>query len=376
MSFNPDPTKQATEILFSLKKNCQNHPPVYFNGTLVKRVEHHKHLGLTLDSKLSFNNHVNNIISKVRKSIGIIRYLAGYLPIKTLDQIYKLQCRPHLDYCDVIFHSPAIPSLFDSSINLTNLMQRLESTQYQAALAITRAWKGTSQNKLYEELGCEYLSDRRWARRLFQFFKIFHNISPDYLKVNLPPLRRHLYGVHQPNILKEIFSRTTKYKNSFFPNSVKIWNCIGPDIRGIDSLSAFKKTIVPLIRPPGKPIFNIYDPVGGKYLFWLRVGLSPLKSHKHCHNFGDTFSNICTNCNVPEDTHHFLFKCSLFTLSRNNMLQTTNIILGKYGLLHLCENVCIYLYGDRKISVLDNNNNKILLATINFIKDTERFTPI
>ena len=59
MSFNPDPTKQAEEILFSNKHKSPNHPPIHFNHTEVKRVQHHKHLGLILDSKLSFTKHIN-----------------------------------------------------------------------------------------------------------------------------------------------------------------------------------------------------------------------------------------------------------------------------------------------------------------------------
>ena len=53
-------------------------------------------------------------------------------------------------------------------------MESIERTQYQAALAITGTWQGSNRNKLYEELGWESLSDRRWLRRLTQFYKI-HN---------------------------------------------------------------------------------------------------------------------------------------------------------------------------------------------------------
>ena len=118
--------------------------------------------------------------------------------------MYKLFIRPHFDYCEVIFHSPAISNLFDSSINLSNVMQRLESPQYQAAPAITGAWNGTSQNKIDDELGWETLSDRRWARRLLHIFKIINNNSPDYLKLMLPPVRMHLYGVYHHNLLQEM----------------------------------------------------------------------------------------------------------------------------------------------------------------------------
>ena len=48
MSFNPDPAKQATEILFSCKKANVIHPEIFFNGTVVYRVTNQKHLGLII----------------------------------------------------------------------------------------------------------------------------------------------------------------------------------------------------------------------------------------------------------------------------------------------------------------------------------------
>ena len=38
MEFNPDPSKQATEVLFSCKKSTPNHPQLIFNGTVVAKV--------------------------------------------------------------------------------------------------------------------------------------------------------------------------------------------------------------------------------------------------------------------------------------------------------------------------------------------------
>ena len=50
MSVNPDPTKPAEEIIFSRKFNQQGHLPIVFNIIMVKQMNEHKHLGLTLDS--------------------------------------------------------------------------------------------------------------------------------------------------------------------------------------------------------------------------------------------------------------------------------------------------------------------------------------
>ena len=78
------------QVVFSRKSKQQDHPEIYFNDIEMKTVNNHKHFGLTLDSKLSFASHINETISKVRKGLGIIKSLCGFLSINTLDQISKM----------------------------------------------------------------------------------------------------------------------------------------------------------------------------------------------------------------------------------------------------------------------------------------------
>ena len=99
MEYNPDPYKQTTELLFSCKINSPNHPSLFFNGTVMPKVNEQKHLGLILDSKLYFERHVNEKIINAKTSIGIIKYIPKFFPLKTLDQIYKALVCSHLDYC-------------------------------------------------------------------------------------------------------------------------------------------------------------------------------------------------------------------------------------------------------------------------------------
>ena len=49
MSFNPDLTKQAQEIIFSRKKTDTSHPSLYFNNAQIQRQSVKKYLGLILD---------------------------------------------------------------------------------------------------------------------------------------------------------------------------------------------------------------------------------------------------------------------------------------------------------------------------------------
>ena len=168
-------------------------------------------------------------------------------------------------------------SNFDCSQTPHYLMKLLESTQYQAALAVSGAWNGSLRVKIYEELGWEALDHRRTFRRLTQFYKIINDLTPEYLKIPALSLRSHLFGYS--NDLKDIPSKNQRYRNSFFPDSVSLWNDLGPELRGSESLAVFKRNLLKLYRPPKKSLFNIYDN-GIKWIFQLRVGLSPLRSHK------------------------------------------------------------------------------------------------
>ena len=104
MEVNPDPIKQATEVLFSCKKSSPNHPQLIFNRIDVAKVNDQKHLGLILDSRLSFEKHLNEKIINAKKNVGILKHLSKFLPLKTLDQMYIALVRSHLDYCDIIYH--------------------------------------------------------------------------------------------------------------------------------------------------------------------------------------------------------------------------------------------------------------------------------
>ena len=179
MSFSPDPSKQAQEVIFSRKIQKTRHPSICFNNKSVKQVSSQKHLALILDSKLNFQEHLQNIFNKVNKTSGLLCILQNILSREPLLTIYKSFVRPHLDYGDVIYDQ-----------NYNNFFhQKLESIQYNAALAITGAIRGSSREKLYQELGLKSLKQRRWFRKLCYFFKITKNQSPKYLSDKIPTTR-------------------------------------------------------------------------------------------------------------------------------------------------------------------------------------------
>ena len=205
MVFNPDISKQAIEVIFSTKKNKPIHPDIFFNSIPVSREDHTKHLGLHLDSKLSFSKHIQESIIKANKGLGLLKYLSRFVSRKVLDLSYKLYVRPYLDYGDIIYHNQRL-----------DLMNLVEKVQYKAALIVSGCWHGTNRERLYEELGWESLSLRRWYRRLTLYYKILHGFTPTYLnecianQVEPPANLRRI--VNRPPIC-----RTNRFANIFFP---------------------------------------------------------------------------------------------------------------------------------------------------------------
>ena len=195
-----------------------------FNNSIVNVTTIHKHLGMIFDSKLSFDEHLKSVLKKISKTVGLLRKLQGILPRTSLITIYKLFARPHLNYGDIIY---------DHTFN-ESFHQRIESIQYNAAIATTGAIRGTSSEKLYQELGLESLRSRRWLRKLCLFYKIYKNKSPSYLQ---------------------------------------------------DSLNVFKLSLLKFVRSVANSVFEINNPYGLKLLTRLRLGLSHLRYHKFRYNF-------------------------------------------------------------------------------------------
>ena len=106
MLFSPDPTKPAQEVLFSRKNKTQIHATLSLNNTQVERASSQTHLGLILDEKLSFKQHIESAIAKINKGVAVIKKLRYSLPRKSVITIYKAFLRPLIDYRDIIYDQP------------------------------------------------------------------------------------------------------------------------------------------------------------------------------------------------------------------------------------------------------------------------------
>ena len=282
MTFNPDRSKQAQEIIFSRKIKKATHPPLLFNNNKVSQVNSQKHLGVILDVRLTFEEHLKNVFNKTNERIGLLRKLSNLLPRQALVTIYKAFVRPYLDYGDVLYDQA-----FDNSFHA-----KIESIQYNACLAITGAIRGMSREKIYQKLGLESLKLHRWYRKLCLFYKVFKNEHQKYL-FNLIPVRSAPYATRTVGNIPLIKTKHNFFKNYFFPSAIIEWNNLDPNLRNSKSISVFLERILNFIRPSPYSFFDCRNPKGITLITRLRLGLSHLREHKFKHSFQDTINPLC-----------------------------------------------------------------------------------
>ena len=160
-------------------------------------------------------------------------------------------------------------------------------------MAITGAIRGTSKEKLYNELGLETLEKRRWYRKLCCIFKIFRYKCPKYI-FNIILTSASTYNTKNTNDIPLLKGKHNFFQNSFFPSAVMEWNKLDLNICNSESLNIFKKTLFNFIRPSGSTVFNCHSSKGVKLLTRLRLCLSHLREHKFKHGFHNSLNPICS----------------------------------------------------------------------------------
>ena len=122
------------------------------------------------------------------------------------------------------------------------ITKKLEQVQYSAALAVTGTWRGTSRQKLCEELGWETLYHRRWHRRLTHFFCLRRSKSPEYLFNEIPQGRKLTYSLRNSSAYEQTAARTVRFSNTYFRNTMFEWNSLDSEIKNATTIAQSKKT--------------------------------------------------------------------------------------------------------------------------------------
>ena len=73
--------------------------PIIMKNSSLSNIKNHKYLGVILDSKMSWIQHIAYVKNKVAKGIGIMFKARSYLDRRSLINLYNAYIYPYLIYC-------------------------------------------------------------------------------------------------------------------------------------------------------------------------------------------------------------------------------------------------------------------------------------
>ena len=114
--------------------------------------------------------------------------------------------------------------------------------------------------------------------------------APNYL-INLIPNCEAAIRTRNNNFLS-YNCQTDCFKYYFFSCTLNNWFRLDINIRNSESILLFKSRLLAFICPNQSNIYNIFDPIGLKFLTRLCLGLIHLNEHKFSHYFQDCLSPL------------------------------------------------------------------------------------
>ena len=93
-------------MIFSKQKINDTHNVTMAN-TLIQRKTESRFLGVIIDEKLTWSQHITSLKSKMSRYVGILYKIKHLLPMKSRLQIFHSFIQSHINFCSVVWVSPA-----------------------------------------------------------------------------------------------------------------------------------------------------------------------------------------------------------------------------------------------------------------------------
>ena len=232
MVLHPDKTKCM--IITTRQKHQLTHPNLNLRlgPSLIEQVENHKMLGLTIDSHLTWNYHIEALIKRISKNIFFLTKLKKYTTTKNLKLFFDAHIMTHINYASTIHDGCSQ----DTFININAIHRK-------AVKHLINDPEQQTDDKL-KTLGILPLKEQYKYNKIILMHKIYHENTPPYLD-NL--VRKAPGRYNSKNIILPL-PRIDLYKNSLSFSGAALWNTLPNDLKNISSFNSFKKKLLTHLR--------------------------------------------------------------------------------------------------------------------------------
>lgn len=225
------PNTKKTEAMVLATKKPTSSVEIYLNNDKLNVTDTFRYLGVTVDSRLTWEPHITELIKRVSPKLALLGRLAGFLELKILLRIYKQTILPVIDYGCIIWHE-----------SNKSLSDKLEKLQNQAMRVILKANRTTCTQHMRNSLGLLTLYNRRRFLRFIYIFKIVNKQNCPKQLEGYFTSRNELHGraLRNSGIIDLPQAKTLSGRRTFKHAGASDWNSLPTELRKQTKLSSFK----------------------------------------------------------------------------------------------------------------------------------------
>ena len=204
--------------------------PYRLHNTILETKHHNPYLGVELDEKLNWKEHLTSKVNKATKQLNFVRRNLYKCPQDIKEQAYLALVRPHLEYSSSVWDPH-----WKKDIN------KVEMVQHRAARFVTAnyIYQPGSMTSILNQLQWPTLQLRRKVNRIIMFHKvIYHQVAVEIPSYYMPNTRRTRHS-HSVNFIQPQCN-TEEYRNSFFPRTITEWNRLPGRLVELEDTDTFK----------------------------------------------------------------------------------------------------------------------------------------
>ena len=223
---------EANPSKFELLVSNESSPvSIEISNTTITSSKYAKLLGITIDNRLTFTEHISNLIRKSSRQLNCLKRLSKYLDTKTKLSIYKTFILSNFNYCPTVWHCCGIQNT-----------KKLEKVQHRALKFIYEDYT-SEYDTLLKKANLPTLELQRLCAIATEVFKAYNSISPQYV-CDIFQKPKHNYSLRAKNTLFKTSNTSTKGGlHSFKHVGTTIWNSLPNELRTTTDYSTFKKLI-------------------------------------------------------------------------------------------------------------------------------------
>ena len=209
--------------------SCTEHNTnLNLNGKIIRTSDSLKILGVTIDNKLNFNEHINDVCNKASQRVGVIMRLRNLIPTTAKLVLFKSAILPYLTYCHLVWHFCRASDT-----------RRLERIQERGLRAVYKDTK-SSYHQLLNRANLPTLLNRRLQDICVLMYKVKHTKMCSEAITNIFKPRDSCYSLRNSDFLLPRFNTVSFGKHSLRYLGPILWSKLDKNDKTCKSLSDFR----------------------------------------------------------------------------------------------------------------------------------------